>query len=246
MHIGAHEVRMAKIERAADGSERLVLDRAVAVDRRSRGFEWLSEAVEQLVARHHLRRIDLAVTFDGDYCVTRVTTGTPEEVDRGLQMLNTRVPRYLSLGPGEKITGGYRISLNKQRDYAVTGVANRRLVEGLQQILAENDLRPRSLEPTLVAVARIMRHLPGMDAPVLLVDGSGTQWDVGIAHEGRLLLDYRPSGARQSDRFSSILAGHMARLHRFCERHRQMARSEFARPLYLRTEREGGWSPAVV
>ncbi len=224
VHIGGETVRLAILTTDEQGIRSLTLD-AVDVSSGTDHLESIEAAFKLLSERHAIRRWPLAVVLDGDYCVTRVTTGTPQEVERNLQRLAMRIPRYLSLGPGEKITGGYRHLINNKNEYAVTGVANRRVIESLQQSLRECGLTPTSIEPAMVAVARLLPKVVSNDSPLLLADGSGTQWDVGIVQAGRLLLDYRPSAARESERFGETLCGHMSRLHRFCQRHRHLSGS---------------------
>lgn len=221
LHIGGQSIRLAMIRTDAQGNRSLTLD----VEDFSIGASYLEsmgDALRELTVRNGLDRYPVAVILDGDYCVTRVSTGTPKEVDQDQKRLATRVPRYLSLGPGEKITGGYRESISNTYDYAVTGVANQRVIESLQVCLRNCGLWATSIEPSMVAVARNMQASMQSNCPVLLADGSGTQWDVGIVQDGRLLLDYRPSAARESDRFGQTLCGHMSRLHRFCQRHRHL------------------------
>jgi hypothetical protein len=223
LHIGSHELRLAVISQSPEGARRLTLD-SVRVDSSSpsNSLDWLPSALGELLARHDLRRAQWSVTLDGDFCVARVVTGSPEEVTAGLDRLRNRVPRYLSLGPGEKITGGFRESINKTTDYAVTGVANRKVLEHLKATLDQRSIRPLAVEPSLVAVARQLNRHTNSTLPALIADGSGRQWDVGISQQGRLLLDYRPSGTRDANRFGEILLGHLSRLHRFCERHRHV------------------------
>lgn len=215
----------------ADGPSEMIFDVA-EMPEGGRRLGQLEDAIEKLAKKHELWRARLAVTLDGDYCVTRVTTGTAVEVENELKQLESRTQRYLSLGPGEKVTGGYRQTFNQRSEYAVTGVANRMVLEHIRATLRQQNLTPVSLEPTMVAVSRLLTAERVGESPVLLADGSGSQWDVGITHEGNLLLDYRPSATRQSDRFGDVLLGHLARLNRFCERHRQLDASTLEN-LYL-------------
>lgn len=231
IHIGGQSVNLAILATDEQGHRSLTLD-SVEVFSGVEQLESVEAAFRELNGRHGLRRWPLTVVLDGDYCVTRVATGTPQEVEENLQRLATRVPRYLSLGPGEKITGGYRYTINNKSEYAVNGVANRRVIEALQHSMRTCGLSPASIEPSMVAVARAMESMSNVPDLVLLADGSGTQWDVGIVQAGRLLLDYRPSAARESDRFGEILCGHMSRLHRFCQRHRHLGNNEL-RNIYV-------------
>ena len=188
------------------------------------GGPLLRDALNTLVERHEMRRGVVAVSLDGDYCVSRIAMGATAEVDRELSMLAVRVPRYLQLGPGEKATGRSRTRLDVNVEYAVTGVVNRQLIEDLYDVLRACDIDITWVEPSLVSLARLIgRSGIAGERPVLIADGTGHQWDVGIACEGRLLLDYRPSSATTEESFRGALKAHLSRLRRFCERHRGIA-----------------------
>ncbi len=180
----------------------------------------LVEAMETLADRHQMRRRAIAVSLDGDYCVTRVTIGTHEEVNSELAMLANRVPRYLQLGPGEKVTGVARRKIEATVDYAVTGVVNRALIQLIYDAMRSVDIEVSWVEPSLVGIARLVGQ-PNLwgDRPIMIADGTGKQWDVGIACAGRLLLDYRPANANSEEGLREALDGHISRLRRFCHRH---------------------------
>jgi Tfp pilus assembly protein PilN len=153
-----------------------------------------------------------------------VTTGTPEQLDHDLQTLADRIPRYLQLGPGEKVTGSTRQTVEPGVEHAVTGVVNRSLIQIVYNALRGADLDVTWVEPLLVSVARLTGTDASLeDQPVLIADGLGKQWDVGIACMGRLLLDYRPAAANNNENFCKVLQGHFERLKRFCARHRGVA-----------------------
>src|SRR6056297_490404 len=187
----------------------------------------LVAGLTELVERHGMRRHQVVASLDGDFCVTRITTGNPREVDAELETLATRIPRYLQLGPGEKVTGSSRSRLEPMVDYAITGVANRTVVEAVYDAFRASDLEVSWLEPSLNSLSRLVGHA-GLcqEAPVLIADGTGRQWDVGIAHEGRLLLDYRPAAANTDEGFRAALENHLQRLRRFCQRHRRLKTGE--------------------
>ncbi|MGB7327429.1 MAG: hypothetical protein WBD31_21315 [Rubripirellula sp.] len=180
----------------------------------------LVEAFETLVDRHGMQRHPIAVSLDGDFCVTRVTIGTANEVDHELGMLANRIPRYLQLGPGEKVTGVARRKIDATTDYAVTGVVNRSLIQLIYDSLRNADIEVMWVEPSLVGIARLVGE-PALwgDQPIMIADGTGKQWDVGIASSGRLLLDYRPASANSEQGLRDALDGHITRLKRFCHRH---------------------------
>lgn len=187
----------------------------------------LVDALAALVERHDMRRQRVAVSLDGDFCVTRVTMGTSDEVDRELATLADRVPRYLQLGPGEKVTGGSRIRIAPGIDYAVTGVVNRSIIQIVYDALRTADVDVPWVEPSLVGLARLVGEANiGDDHPVMIADGTGRLWDVGIICAGRLLLDYRPATATNAEGLREALDGHISRLRRFCSRHRGIVSGE--------------------
>ena len=180
----------------------------------------LIDALQTLVERHAMQRHPVAVSLDGDFCVTRVTIGATSEVDHELAQLADRIPRYLQLGPGEKVTGCTRRRIDASTDYAVTGVVNRSLIQLIYDALRSADIEVAWVEPSLVGIARLIGEsdLWG-DQPIMIADGTGKQWDVGIASAGRLLLDYRPASADSEQGLRDALDGHISRLKRFCHRH---------------------------
>jgi hypothetical protein len=192
----------------------------------------LAESLEKLVERHDMRRGKVAVSLDGDFCVTRVAMGTTEEVDHELAMLADRVPRYLQLGPGEKVTGSSRLRIASRVDYAVTGVVNRNLIQMVYDALRSVDIETTWVEPSLVSVSRLVGEAKiGGECPVMIADGTGQQWDVGITCAGRLLLDYRPAAATTEEALRDALDGHISRLRRFCHRHRKIVSGELSQLL---------------
>lgn len=187
----------------------------------------LIAALETMVDRHQMRRQPIAVSLDGDYCVTRVTIGTHDHVDQELERLADRIPRYLQLGPGEKVTGSARHKIDATTDYAVNGVVNRSIIAMLYDAFRKADVEVMWIEPSLVGLARLVGQSPILgNQPVLIADGTGRQWVVGIAYAGRLLLDYRPATATSASGLRRALDGHITRLKRFCHRHAHATASE--------------------
>ncbi len=234
LRIESHVVQLAIAKPLPDGRYRMEIDEVDCPSPAGwlsvTGVPMLVDAMEKLVDRHDMRRHRVAVSLDGDFCVTRVTMGTTSEVDSELSMLADRIPRYLQLGPGEKVTGCARTKIAPTVDYAVTGVVNRSLIQMIYDALREADINVMWVEPSLVSVARLLGLAQiGGDQPVMIADGTGKDWDVGIACSGRLLLDYRPASATSEEAFRDALDGHISRLKRFCLRHRGVATGELNR-----------------
>ena len=231
LRIESHSLQLAIATPQADGRYRLEFDQVVHESATgwlsAQGVSALEAALESLADRHSMRRHAIAVSLDGDFCVTRVTIGPADEVDHQLEMLATRIPRYLQLGPGEKVTGSARIKVESGMDYAVTGVVNRSLIQIIYDAFRNVDMDVKWVEPSLVSVARLVGQDKQIgETPILIADGMGKLWDVGIACAGRLLLDYRPAAAHHNAGFCEAMVAHFSRLKRFCHRHRRVATGE--------------------
>ncbi len=217
----------------ADGIYTIIIDEVVCSDlsgwlhEKNRGQ--LEQRMSELLDRNQVRRESLAVSLDADFCVTRVAMGSPEVVDRELEMLRSRIPRYLQLGPGEKINGFCRTKLAPGVEHVVTGVVNLHSLQTIYDAICAAEAKVCWVEPSLVSVARLLGVAGLSKEPILIADGSGSQWDIGIAYQGQLLLDYRPAGASNEDALSEALDGHISRLRRFCHRHRGITSSELKR-----------------
>jgi hypothetical protein len=188
------------------------------------GMASLDETLQLWCESYQINRGRIAISLDGDFCVTRIIAGSSDEVQRELGMLAHRVPRYLQLGAGKKVTGGMQTELEPGVFYAATGVVNRLVIELLYGAMCRFDLDIAWVEPSLNSLARLIGLDPRyQNQPVLIADGTGKRWDVGIANGGRLLLDYRPPNSDSIDGLFGALDGHLERLRRFCQRHRKLA-----------------------
>ncbi|QDS91320.1 hypothetical protein FF011L_00490 [Roseimaritima multifibrata] len=228
LRIAENVLQLSVATQGSDGVYELEIDqvfnRGEAGWFQEEGAQQLREGLVELASKWEMRHQSVAVSLDGHFCVTRVAMGPSDRVDEETRSLNGRIQRYLSLGPGEKITGYARETLNPEVDYSVTAVGNRVLIQEIYQALRYADMSVTWVEPSLVSLARLVeRGGMGDQQPILLADCSGDQWDIGIAYQGRLLLDYRPVAARSVEGLRNVLLGHVSRLRRFCDRHREVA-----------------------
>ncbi|MBB3204613.1 hypothetical protein FHS27_000377 [Rhodopirellula rubra] len=193
------------------------------------GWKRLRDAIDTLATRHKIGGESVAVSLTGDFCVTRISTGTVDDVEQKLGALAGRIPRYLQLGPGGKLIGQVRETLSPGIDHALTAVGNFTRLNALYEAFVSCHVDVAWIEPSLVSMARMVGML-GIDSekPVLIADSFGQSWEVGITHQGRLLLDYRPAAAHDAQTFAIAIDQHLARLRRFCQRHRGMTQSELS------------------
>ncbi len=184
------------------------------------GREELAEAFRNLVAEERLGGAKARVALGGEYCVTRVVTGATEDVRREFAELEERSPRYLTLGPGPKTLAGNIQQLDARHQHALIGVANQRTLEMLMTILSDLNLQIESIEPSLIALSRAQAHLvDGCRDACLVIQVDEDIAELGICHNGRLLLDYRPGGRTNAGNVAGLVAQHLSRLQRYVSRH---------------------------
>jgi Tfp pilus assembly protein PilN len=195
------------------------------------GVEELTQAFRTLVTEEKLAGATVRIALGGEFCVTRVVSGSSDEVRRELAELEERSHRYLTLGPGRKILASSVQQLDARHDHALLTVANQRTLEALLAIADTVGLQLATIEPSLVALSRAQARLRGgcQDACLVIqLDagaqdgksdlGAGSRAELGICHGGRLLLDYRPGGHTDSTNIASIVAQHLTRVQRYLDR----------------------------
>ena len=179
-----------------------------------------SQTLRDLVGEYKLQGAELRVALNGDFCVTRVVTGTNEKVASELDNLENRSNLYLSLGHGPKALGASVRDIDARHQHALLTVVNQNLLDILVNVAAECGLRIELVESSLVALARLVGHVTADDdKPKLIVNLGERGVEVGIARSGQLLLDYRPPAQAIHERLAQLIASHLVRLQRYCDRH---------------------------
>jgi Tfp pilus assembly protein PilN len=185
-----------------------------------RGVQELTEAFETLIEDERLASARVRIALGGEFCVTRVITGSTEDVRREFAELEERSARYLTLGPGPKALAGDFQALDARHQHALLAVANQRTLDVLMQIAETVNFQIESIEPSLLALSRTQSHLKDASAEACLViqlDEHGAE--LGICHAGRLLLDYRPGGNTSAENVADVVTLHLSRLQRYLERY---------------------------
>ncbi|NUQ65899.1 MAG: hypothetical protein HUU20_25840 [Pirellulales bacterium] len=214
----------------------------VAVDRnqpggparlRSRSITWRSEslslageagqrefasALTKLAEEEKLRGTGVRLALSRYYCTTRVVSGARDHVHRELGELRARSSLYLTLGQGRKALAETVQPLDARHDHGLLAVASRKTIEILLAGAAAAGLEVLSIEPTMVALSRILGHR-GFDteAPQLIGNLTADGLELGVSFGGRLFLDYRPAGRQDRDA-ADLVCGHLNRLRRYCQR----------------------------
>ncbi|MBX7168052.1 MAG: PilN domain-containing protein [Pirellulales bacterium] len=190
----------------------------------------LAAALKRLAAEWKLGHAALQIVLSPDHCVTRVSIGKAEEVRQELRELEERCHSYLLLGGGPKSLGGCVRQVDAKVQHALLAVANQRALSNLVDAAAEAGLKIDIVEPGLVAVCRLIGKL-GLDAtgPGLVVQLSERGAEVGLSYQGQLLIEYRPVARTSHEQLPDIVAGHLGRLQRYCDRYVRFAAGPIGR-----------------
>jgi Fimbrial assembly protein (PilN) len=184
------------------------------------GVQELTAAFRTLVTEERLAGAKVRIALGGEFCVTRVITGPTDEVRREFAELGERSLRYLTLGPGPKALAGDTQQLDARHQHALLAVANQRTLDDLMRIAEGVNLQIESIEPSLLALCRAQAHLRGAcEQACLMIQLDEGIAELGICHNGRLLLDYRPGGQASAENVADVVTLHLSRLQRYLERY---------------------------
>lgn len=179
------------------------------------GLHELSEALSSLVEKHALQTAGFHFVLGGKLCVTKTVRGSSEDVRDELRKIEERSRLYLSLGPGEKVMVSNKQAIDARHDYAVAAVCNKRTLNSIHSAALDAGIEVVSIEPALVSVNRAVSRLPDTPAePYLLMHVDGDAVEVGVCHEGKLLLEFKPGGRDESSEIGAVLGTHLNRLKR--------------------------------
>jgi Tfp pilus assembly protein PilN len=179
----------------------------------------LTAALKLLVEAHGLAGCQARFVLGGRYCVTKAIIGSTDEVRNELQQLQQRSQLYLLLGTGQKVMVSHSKSLDARHAYAVASVCNAKTLDTLSEASERTGLRIESIEPALVANSRAVSRLKDSpNAPTVLIHLDQTAVEIGVAHNGRLLLEYRPGSCATPDELVEVLRTHLGRLERHVNR----------------------------
>ena len=180
----------------------------------------LLSALKPLVAQERLHGNSICISLSGDFCVTRVITGTIDRVKREMAQLEERSSLYLSLGTGAKVLAASVRQVDARHEHALLTVVNQRVLDALVSVTTALGLKIDLIEPSLIAMSRALGHMKrDHEQPVLIVHLNERGVELGISHRGQLWLDYRPGGRAAHDEISTTVSRHLARLERYCQRY---------------------------
>jgi Tfp pilus assembly protein PilN len=225
IEVAESDLRVAILQRGEDESTDQVDSHIVpwrqeaSSPNTEQGRAELTTALKTLVEAHGLAGCQARFVLGGRYCVTKAIIGSTDEVRSELQRLQQRSQLYLLLGTGEKVMVSSSKSLDARHAYAVASVCNAQTLDTLSEASDRTGLRIESIEPALVANSRAVSRLKDApNTPTVLIHLDQTAVEIGVAHNGRLLLEYRPGSCATPDDLVEVLRTHLGRLERHVSR----------------------------
>jgi len=184
----------------------------------------LTAAFREVARQYSMHAAEIRLVLTGEFCVLRTIRGTLEEVRNELHQLHERSRLYLSLGPGEKVLVSNTQALDARHARALAAVCNRSTLETIQSAAEAAGIEVSVIEPALSALNRAVARLsPPPAGSYLLVHLNPSGMEVGVCHEGQLLLDYRPGGQAGVVDLPNLLSNHLNRLSRHVGRYLRCA-----------------------
>jgi hypothetical protein len=197
------------------------------------GLVELSAAFRDVARQHSMHGAEVRVVLSGEFCVMRTFRGPVETVRSEIQQLEHRSRLYLSLGPGEKVLVSNVQALDARHAQALAAVCNRVTLETIQSAAEAAGIEIAAIEPSLSSLNRAVTRLEQPPAgSYLLVHINPSGMEVGVCHDGQLLLDYRPGGRTAVVDLPTLLETHLNRLSRHVGRYLRSAPPELKR-IYL-------------
>ena len=180
-----------------------------------KGLSELTSGLRGMIEENRLHSARFHFVLGGELCVTKTVRGSSDHVRNEIRETEERSRLYLSLGPGEKVMVANTQPLDARHDYAVAAVCNRGTLNSIHEAATNAGLQVETIEPALVAVSRVVERLPDVpDEPCLIMHADANTVELGVYHEGRLLLDYRPGGRNGTDEVGCVVQTHLSRLKR--------------------------------
>lgn len=197
------------------------------------GLQEITAAFKQLASSLKLYNQTVQISLSGDFCVTRVVTGKSDQVRQQLHELEERSSSYFLLGHGPKTFGRCIREVDAKQQHALLSIVNQRVLTRVMDAASRAGMKVDVVEPSIVGSCRLLGYLGGdVDEPALVIQVGQRTVELGVCHRGQLLLDYRPSGHDAKTSVAEIVARHLGRLQRYCDRYVKFSSGHISR-VYL-------------
>ncbi len=184
--------------------------------------EQLDAVIRQLALIQGMGREAIHVSLHSRYCVSRVVTGSRQEVDDQLEEISANSQHYLQFGLGDKLIGKSNVQISETQQYGQVAIIKRGLIETVEKAVHRASLSMDSVEGAMPNICRFL-GFAGLDQQPLLVVWMGkNSAEIGISYQGRLQLTYQLGGESSVDAVAATIGTHLKRLRRFCDRYRSV------------------------
>lgn len=195
-----------------------------------KGISELTAGIKSLLSKFGVSGQTVQLALNGDLCVTRVVTGSKQDVAKELGQLEQRSTTYHGLGHGPKSLAECIRSVDAKRRHALLTVVNQETVEALMEATSNCGLNMSLIEPSIVSLGRTVSKVGGdQNDPAIIVSIDSHGNEVGISHNGHILLDYRSREHKTQSDFAHSIVRHLSRLQRYCDRHIRYKNGELKR-----------------
>lgn len=230
VELSHRDLRVVVLERSADNAPDRVTASMFTWNEHGQslhaeaGFRELAKGFSRIVTEHGLQGVNLKVVLGGEYCVTRAVRGTSEAVRFELQRIQSRSRLYLSLGAGEKVVVSNTKALDARHMRALATVCNAKTLETIHRAAEQAGLQLDLIEPALISLCSAVNRLEDVpDEPYLVLHVGQSAAEIGVCHDGQVILDYRPGGSTQAQDLVKLVKQHISRLRRHAGHHLKIA-----------------------
>jgi hypothetical protein len=225
IHLGLGSLSYVRIERSGD--RWCVADTGEipwhSLDKSdSANEQQLDGVIRQLAHQQGVSREPIHVSLHSRYCVSRVVTGSRQQVEDQLEEISANSQHYLQFGLGEKLIGKSNVQISDSQQYGQVAIIKRGLIETIDKAVSRASLSMTSVDGAMPNICRLV-GFAGLDQRPLLVVWIGkNSAEIGISYQGRLQLTYQLGGDSSVDAVASTICTHLKRLRRFCDRYRSV------------------------
>ncbi len=180
----------------------------------------LDVVIRQIAVQQGVSREPIHVSLHSRYCVSRVVTGSRQQVEDQLEEISANSQHYLQFGLGEKLIGKSNVQISDSQQYGQVAIIKRGLIETIEKAVQRASLCMTSVDGAMPNICRLLGYANLDQQPLLVVWISKNSAEIGISYQGRLQLTYQLGGDSTVDAVASTICTHLKRLRRFCDRYR--------------------------
>lgn len=178
----------------------------------------LAPVIKNTLSKMGISKGSVSIAMDSTRMILRYFIGTQDHIDTELKHATERSINYLQLGVGDRLTGEYVHAMNDSRKHASLGISSASVVDPLIDSFEKLGLRVQVVEPSLVALVRIMTLADCLHQDhVLIVFVNQEGFEMGVASDGQLLFSRRPM-VTSNDDIENQMTEHRATLPRELEK----------------------------